>query len=301
MEKIVIIGGLTASGKTALAVKLAKKYNGELINADSRQIYKYLDIGTNKDGIITTEQGSFIDKVPIHLVSFLEPNQRYSVYDFKSDAIKHIEDILSRKKLPIIVGGTGLYIDSIIKNYKLETTSSSAPRAELESKSLPELQQIANQDHPESYLALNKSDQSNKRRLIRLIERQGINNISKEQSQYEYLFLYPKYTWKELLVKIETRVEGMFKEGLVAETKRVLNLGFSKNSVALQGIGYKQVIEYLEGNFNSQKCIDLVKIAHRQYAKRQRTWFEGKSRNYDLNIIGNFEDAVRAVDKFLIL
>lgn len=301
MEKIVIIGGLTASGKTALAVKLAKKYNGELINADSRQIYKYLDIGTNKDGIITTEQGSFIDEVPIHLVSFLEPNQRYSVYDFKSDAIKHIEDILSRKKLPIIVGGTGLYIDSIIKNYKLETTSSSAPRAELESKSLPELQQIANQDYPESYLALNKSDQSNKRRLIRLIERQGINNISKEQSQYEYLFLYPKYTWKELLVKIETRVEGMFKEGLVAETKRVLNLGFSKNSVALQGIGYKQVIEYLEGNFNSQKCIDLVKIAHRQYAKRQRTWFEGKSRNYDLNIIGNFEDAVRAVDKFLIL
>ncbi|CAG1021174.1 tRNA dimethylallyltransferase [Patescibacteria group bacterium] len=301
MEKIVIIGGLTASGKTALAVKLAKKYNGELINADSRQIYKYLDIGTNKDGIITTEQGSFIDKVPIHLVSFLEPNQRYSVYDFKSDAIKHIEDILSRKKLPIIVGGTGLYIDSIIKNYKLETTSSSAPRAELESKSLPELQQIANQDYPESYLALNKSDQSNKRRLIRLIERQGINNISKEQSQYEYLFLYPKYTWKELLVKIETRVEGMFKEGLVAETKRVLNLGFSKNSVALQGIGYKQVIEYLEGNFNSQKCIDLVKIAHRQYAKRQRTWFEGKSRNYDLNIIGNFEDAVRAVDKFLII
>ncbi len=301
MEKIVIIGGLTASGKTALAVKLAKKYNGELINADSRQIYKYLDIGTNKDGIITTEQGSFIDKVPIHLVSFLEPNQRYSVYDFKSDAIKHIEDILSRKKLPIIVGGTGLYIDSIIKNYKLETTSSSAPRAELESKSLPELQQIANQDYTESYLALNKSDQSNKRRLIRLIERQGINNISKEQSQYEYLFLYPKYTWKELLVKIETRVEGMFKEGLVAETKRVLNLGFSKNSVALQGIGYKQVIEYLEGNFNSQKCIDLVKIAHRQYAKRQRTWFEGKSRNYDLNIIGNFEDAVRAVDKFLIL
>lgn len=301
MEKIVIIGGLTASGKTALAVKLAKKYNGELINADSRQIYKYLDIGTNKDGIITTEQGSFIDEVPIHLVSFLEPNQRYSVYDFKSDAIKHIEDILSRKKLPIIVGGTGLYIDSIIKNYKLETTSSSAPKAELESKSLLELQQIANQDHPESYLALNKSDQSNKRRLIRLIERQGINNISKEQSQYEYLFLYPKYTWKELLVKIETRVEGMFKEGLVAETKRVLNLGFSKNSVALQGIGYKQVIEYLEGNFNSQKCIDLVKIAHRQYAKRQRTWFEGKSRNYDLNIIGNFEDAVRAVDKFLIL
>ncbi|MBE0573563.1 tRNA (adenosine(37)-N6)-dimethylallyltransferase MiaA [Candidatus Dojkabacteria bacterium] len=301
MEKIVIIGGLTASGKTALAVKLAKKYNGELINADSRQIYKYLDIGTNKDGIITTEQGSFIDKVPIHLVSFLEPNQRYSVYDFKSDAIKHIEDILSRKKLPIIVGGTGLYIDSIIKNYKLETTSSSAPRAELESKSLPELQQIANQDYPESYLALNKSDQSNKRRLIRLIERQGIHNISKEQSQYEYLFLYPKYTWKELLVKIETRVEGMFKEGLVAETKRVLNLGFSKNSVALQGIGYKQVIEYLEGNFNSQKCIDLVKIAHRQYAKRQRTWFEGKSRNYDLNIIGNFEDAVRAVDKFLII
>lgn len=301
MEKIVIIGGLTASGKTALAVKLAKKYNGELINADSRQIYKYLDIGTNKDGIITTEQGSFIDKVPIHLVSFLEPNQRYSVYDFKSDAIKHIEDILSRKKLPIIVGGTGLYIDSIIKNYKLETTSSSAPRAELESKSLPELQQIANQDYPESYLALNKSDQSNKRRLIRLIERQGINNISKEQSQYDYLFLYPKYTWKELLVKIETRVEEMFKEGLVAETQKVLDLGFTKNSVALQGIGYKQVIEYLERNFNSQKCIDLVKIAHRQYAKRQRTWFEGKSRNHDLNIIEDFEDAVKAVDNFLIL
>lgn len=300
MKKIVFIGGPTASGKTSIAVHLAKKFNGEIINADSRQIYKYLDIGTNKDGIKTFNTENSIEGVPIYLVSFLNPDKRYSVYDFKVQAIAHIEEILNKGKLPIIAGGTGLYIDSIIKNYKLVDAAPTEWRTELETKTLEELTQLLITKSNSQYLKLNVSDRQNPRRLIRLIEKlNSINNSPLNTLEYDYLFLYPKFNWEELVTKIEYRVEEIFKNGIVEETKKVLDLGFPQDSVALQGTGYKEVLMYINKEIDLAECINLVKISHRQYAKRQRTWFEGKGRGYDLKIVENLKDAESKLNNFI--
>jgi len=299
MKKIVFIGGPTASGKTDLAVSIAQKFSGELINADSRQIYKYLDIGTNKGDIKNIKGNNYLQGIPIHLVSFLDPDKNYSVFDFKEAAVTLIEDIIVRGKLPIIVGGTGLYIDSIIKNYQLTTQQNTELRKELETKDLNELQQELITNNLNNYTRLNDSDRANKRRLVRLIEKLKpdyiINNV---KSDYDSLFLYPTYNWEDLVIKIETRVDLMFKEGIVEEVKHLITLGFSKNSIALQGTGYKEVLSLLDGNISLQECINLVKISHRQYAKRQRTWFEGEGRKYNLTNVENAQQAENKVNEF---
>jgi tRNA dimethylallyltransferase len=300
MKKIVFIGGPTASGKTNIAVEIAKNFNGELINADSRQIYKYLDIGTNKGDIKNIDGKNYIDDIPIHLVSFLEPNIRYNVFDFKQSAINLIEDIINRGKLPIIVGGTGLYIDSIIKNYQLLEGNTNL-RADLEKMSTSELQTNLEKNFFEEFSKLNNSDKLNPRRLVRLLEKLHSPelNFSNNKIEYDYIFIYPEHNLELLLTTIENRVEQMFKNGIVSETKKVLDLGFSKDSVALQGTGYKQVIELLENKISGKKCIELVKTSHKQYAKRQITWFEGKGRNYLLKKVKSTNDAKQLVLDFL--
>jgi len=290
-EKVIIIGGPTESGKTALSISIAKKFNGELINADSRQIYKYLNIGTNKGEIYEYNNISFIDNIPIHLVNFLNPDIRFSVFEYKKIAEKTIKEILDRGKLPIIVGGTGLYIDSIIKQYLLSSNNTDQSyRMYLESLSLHDLQEILQKIDLNSLINLNISDRSNPRRLIRVIEKIKNNsqiNENHTQNNFEYDFFYPSFSWQELKVRIENRVEQMFNNGLVNETKEILKMGFPEDSVALQGIGYREVIKFLNNTLDLNTCIELVKISHKQYAKRQKTWFEGKKRNYNLIRINN--------------
>lgn len=282
MNKLIIVCGPTSSGKTALALKIAQESNGELVNADSRQIYKYLDIGTNK-----SHQSSNVapsgDEVPIHLLSFLNPDERFSVFEFKNLAEAKIDEIFSRGKQPILVGGTGLYIDSIVKNYQPEVNiEGSAKREKLEQLSLEELQAIASEMH--ILQELNESDRQNPRRLVRLIEKGGNPKINQD-SKYEIEMIYPNFEWEDLKTRIENRVDEMFKEGIIEETKKVLEMGFSENSVALQGIGYREVMQFLQKEISLEQCIDRVKTAHKQYAKRQITWFEGKGRGYELKII----------------
>ena len=156
---------------------------------------------------------------------------------------------------------------------------------------------------------LNTSDKANKRRLVRLIEKsteeRKLDSINQESAStnsklnYDYIFLYPSYDLPNLITKIDNRVEQMFAEGLVKETQNVLDLGFTKDSVVLQGTGYKQVIMFINKLIDLQKCIELVKISHRQYAKRQRTWFEGKGRNYKLIKVSNSNEAIEKVNQFL--
>lgn len=290
MNKIIVIGGLTASGKTKLGVEIAKKFNGELVNADSRQIYRYLDIGTNKDKV----------DIPIHLVDIINPDESYSVYNYQQAAFKVIDEIISKGKVPILVGGTGLYIDSVIKNYNIhESVDQNNLRAELIEKSIDELKEII----PEEKLnKLNNSDKNNPRRLIRIIEKQiELINFEEQKSnpKYDFLFLYPEYNWEELKIKIEKRVDQMFELGLVNETKKVLAMEYKDNDPGLQIMGYSQVIKCLKGEFDLNKAIELTKFAHKQYAKRQRTWFEGEGRGYDLIKVKSSDEKLREIENFL--
>jgi tRNA dimethylallyltransferase len=330
-RKIIIIGGPTASGKTNIALKIAKEFNGELINADSRQVYKYLDIGTNKGEINRQRRSAsggelpassfqypdnntrsiwelatgnwLLEDVPIHLISFLNPDQRFSVFEYKQLAEKVIEDIINRGKLPILVGGTGLYIDAIIKSYQLPVASSQKDfkyRRYLETLSIEELQNQLSALDSKLFTSLNNSDKNNPRRLIRLIEKVKNNQLTEDSSHRtteetgdwmletgNTIFLYPEYSWEELKEKIENRVDLMFKEGIIDETKKVLSMGYPKDSVALQGTGYKEVIKYLDNEISLEECVNLVKTSHKQYARRQRTWFEGKGRGYKLIKVEN--------------
>lgn len=296
MKKIVFIGGPTGSGKTDIAVKIAKEVDGELINADSRQIYKLLNIGTNKGEINELNGQKYIDGVPIHLIDIISPNERFSVFQFKEMAIKQIDKILNKERVPIIVGGTGLYIDSIIKDYQPSADNTEFNTSELEAKTTAELQDLLIKVNPSKYESLNSSDKNNKRRLIRsIIKKEAV--LPLEDTKYEYIFLYPDYLWNLLDKRIADRVELMFKNGLVNEVKDVLKL-FPKESIALQGTGYKEVLKYLEGEIDLQECINLVKISHRQYAKRQITWFEGIGRGYKLFKVKDTEEALRAVEDF---
>lgn len=329
MSKLIVIGGPTASGKTALAIEIAKKYNGEIINADSRQIYKFLDIGTNKGHIQTTQdyyafkvdnyrlQNPFtpepfqihipiytIESVPIYLISFLFPDERFNVFRFKKLAEKMITKIQEKGKLPIIVGGTGLYVDAVIKNYQEDGMSEFYDenyREYLSSLDVPILQNMLKKSNLALFESLNESDKTNPRRLSRLLEKikaldiKGIDiNIStikdtyqRGKSMFDVEFLYPEFDWDELKSRIELRVDEMFKEGLVDETKKVLDMGFPKASPALQSMGYKEVVMYLDGKVDLNKCIELVKQAHKQYARRQRTWFESERRDYNLQKVSD--------------
>lgn len=329
-QKIIIVAGPTASGKTELAVKLAKKYNGELINADSRQIYKYLDIGTNKGAVApmrNEELGMrnnkeieksrsreienlptyYIDNKPIYLLSFLDPNERFDVFSYKELCEKYIANIAKRQKLPILVGGTGLYIDSVIKGYSPQIEKEKKREiGKFEGLNLQELQQELLTHNPELYNSLNNSDQNNKRRLIRLLLKTPNQKITASPQlgniidrKYDTLMLYKDYEYQDLISKIEKRVEKMFEEGIVEETERVLTLGFPEDSIALQGIGYKQVLMFLHDQISLEECKELIKIAHRQYAKRQRTWFESGGRGYDLKKVSYIEDAEEYIDNFL--
>ncbi len=293
MEKILIIGGPTATGKTNIALEIAKNNNGELINADSRQVYKYLDIGTNKGKIKQINKNEFlIEKIPIHLINLITPDKRFNVFEWRQLARKSIKEISLRGKLPILVGGTGLYIDSIIKNYNLNEEQDLELRNKLEQLNINELQKQLNKIDHQKFESLNQSDRNNPRRLIRLIEKAESGSIVNQSEkdifsndtlhEYDYLFLYPEYDWNKLKIKIENRVEQMFKDGLIEETKKILELGYKKDDPGLQIMGYKQAVEYLEGRISLEKCVELVKFAHKQYAKRQRTWFEGIGRNYHL-------------------
>ena len=318
-KKFFIVGGPTASGKTDFAIRLAKKHNGELINVDSRQIYKYLSIGTNVGDIdkvcdyelpITNYEKSItrnlplhtVNDVPIHLIHFLEPDIRFDVFSFKVLAEALIEDVVSRGKTPILVGGTGLYIDSLLNGYEIQETGNEQNRElrkELSLLTVSELQDILISRFSFPISRLNNSDKNNPRRLIRLIEKSEMSDEKREKrneiaafprlssliSRFHVTFYYPKYDLEELKDKIAKRVDEMFNEGLVEETKKVLELGFPKSSVALQGIGYREVIAYLDGDMTLEECKERVKISHRQYARRQRTWFEGDGRGYDLKVI----------------
>ena len=277
--KLITVVGPTASGKTRLGVELAKRYGGEVISADSMQIYKGMQIATAKP---TVEE---MQGIPHHLMDFLEPNQTYSVAMFVDNAKKCIEDISSRGKIPVIVGGTGLYVDSLLNNISFHESQRDTGLSE----KLWELYYAEGVDYLLDMLrkfdgesAERLETEKNPKRIIRAIEfykTTGITiteqnkNSKNEESPYSAIKLGLNFEDRQKLYdRINKRVDLMVEAGLVSEAKRVFNSELSFTSV--KAIGYKELFPYLKGELPLEECIEKLKQETRRYAKRQITWFK---------------------------
>ena len=271
---VIVICGPTASGKTSLAVKLAKEINGEIISSDSMQIYRYMDIGTAK---VTEEEKEGIKH---YLVSFVEPNERYSVANFKKDAEKAIEEILKKGKTPIIVGGTGLYVDSLIYGIDYqEIQYDEEYRKQLENIDLEELYKQAITIDSEAMKKISKNDRKRISRILEIYKATGKNKTEQEklskqnEVKYNYKVFAINMEREKLYERINKRVDIMIKQGLIEEVKELLKK-YNEFPTAMQGLGYKEVVEYLNGKITEEEMIEKIKLETRRYAKRQITWFK---------------------------
>ena len=276
-DKVIVIEGPTSSGKTALSVELAKKINGEIISADSMQIYKDMQIGTSK---VTSEE---MQGIKHYLVDCVFPDQRYSVAEFKHDAKCAIREILAKGKVPIVVGGTGLFIDSLI--YEI-----TYPNIEFDEKYRNELEErVKNEGLEALYIEAKKIDKqatekispNDKKRILRIFEiykATGKNKTEQEiesrKEEPEFRYLVYALTWEReaLYNRINNKVNQMIQTGLVKEVEYICQK-YKQFPTAMQGLGYKEVVKYLEGITTYEEMIEEIKTETRRYAKRQLTWF----------------------------
>lgn len=301
LPKIIVILGLTASGKTDVGIALAKKFNGEIISADSRQVYKEMDIATGKPTGEWQKNKFMVEGVTHHLMDIINPDQEFSLADFKNNAIKIINDILARRKLPIIVGGTGLYIWSIIDNLDIPSVAPNKKlRAELESKNLLELVNLLKQKDPKSAQTI---DLKNKRRVVRALEViMGSGQSFVEQKKpgkplYNALQIGLLWLKTEIDARIDVRVEGQLQAGMLEETKKLLKK-YSLSLNSMSGIGYRELTSYLNGEMTLPEAIIKIKNATHAYAKRQMTWFKRDERIFWMRD-GEEKEVVEKVKEFL--
>lgn len=279
MKDLIVLTGPTAVGKTSLSIALAKAVDGEIISADSMQVYKYMNIGTAK---ITEEEKCGI---PHFLIDELEPDEEFNVTIFKNKVMGYIEDIKSRGKVPIIVGGTGFYIQSVIYDInfneygddskvrkKYEAMAETLGKSELHKKLA-----LVDREYADSV------SENNVKKVVRALtffemtgEKLSEHNKRERERSSPFDFAYFVLTMdrKKLYERIDKRVDLMFDMGLVEEVKALMAKGYDKSLVSMQGIGYKEVIDYLSGKTSLEECIDIIKRDTRHFAKRQLTWFK---------------------------
>ncbi len=274
-EKVLVILGTTASGKTSLGVKLAAKFNGEIISADSRQVYKGMDVGTGKDLKEYKVNGK---KIPYHLIDVVKPNNKFNLARYQKLAFKAIEDVLKRNKLPIIVGGTGLYLQAVVDNYELSNVKpDNKERAKLEKLSAKELFIKIKKIKPNFASKINNSDRNNARRLVRyleIIKQGGLGIDGKKESLYDFLLL--GLTWPDNILRQRNDfrlLERLEKEGLVAEVNKLHKQGVSWQRLISFGLEYKFVSWHLQGKLSYQEMIEKLSGAIYRFAKKQKTWF----------------------------
>ena len=276
MTELITILGPTASGKTPFAVELAHHLNGEIISGDSRQLYRQMDIGTGKD---LKEYTIGDTKINHHLIDIRNPGEKYSLFDFMGDFHVAYNDIIARKKTPILCGGTGLYIESVIKGYGLtDVPKNPELREELQTKSLDELCVILAK-HKNLH---NTSDTENKRRAIRAIEIAIYQNEhSSSQKQYkpiDSLIIGVSIDRESRRQKISSRLSARLEEGMVEEVQSILSQGISAEDLIYYGLEYKYVTLYSIGKLSYAEMFTQLEIAIHQFAKRQMTWFRGMER-----------------------
>lgn len=275
--KVIVICGPTASGKTGLSIELAKKIDGEIVSCDSMQIYKDMTIGTAKP---TPEE---MQGIPHYLIDFVSPDMRYSVADFQKDAEAAIEEILAKNKVPIVVGGTGLYVDSLIYHIQYpEIEIDLTYRKQLEEmigkQGLEVAYQKAKEIDPE---AADKISSNDKKRIMRILEIYHQTGKTKTEMELESRKVEPPYDYlvyainmdrDKLYDRINQRVDIMIEQGLIEEVQLLLQK-YKHFPTAMQGLGYKEVVYYLQGNMTKEEMIEKLKMETRRYAKRQLTWF----------------------------
>lgn len=282
MRKILVVAGATASGKTALAIALAKKYKGEIVSADSMQIYRHLDIGTAKP---TADEQA---EIAHHMIDIIEPGELYSVARYEGDAALAVEDIAQRGKLPIVCGGTGLYINALISGHGFcEGNQSGECRAELEEKwqeiGAEQMLENLRKVDPQIASTLHLND---KKRIIRALEifaRTGETMTAHNARtkamppRYDATMVGLRWPREALYARINARVSAILERGLLEETKKLLDGGFLGGTAA-QAIAYKEMLGYLRGECSLAAAADLLRQKSRNYAKRQMTWFGGDTR-----------------------
>lgn len=284
--KVIVIAGPTASGKTALSIELAKTINGEIISADSMQIYQEMNIGTAK---ITKEEQQNIKH---YMLDFIKPNERYSVADYKKDAKKAINEVIKKGKTPIVVGGTGLYIDSLV--YEIEY-----PEIEIDISYRKELEEIAEKKGLEvlyekakqiDKIAIEKISPNDKKRILRILElyhqtgktKTELEKESRKEPEFDYKMFAINMERSILYNRINQRVDKMLEDGLIEEVEEIYKK-YKQFPTSMQALGYKEVVEYLEGKLNKEEMIEKIKMESRRYAKRQLTWFRKNENTIWLN------------------
>ena len=276
MAETITIIGVTASGKTSLAVKLAYETGGEIISADSRQIYRRMDLGTGKDISEYTCNGK---QIPYHLIDICEPGYKYNLYQYKRDFTNALKDIQSRGKLPIICGGTGLYIETVLKGYAMpEVPENKELRDSLANKTLEELTSILSQ-----YKTLhNTTDVDSCKRAIRAIEiaeyYKTLPQPELEDSPLDTLLVAIDIDRETRRANISKRLHQRLEDGMVAEVESLLNEGIAPEDLIYYGLEYKYLTEYVIGKTTYEQMVSGLEIAIHQFAKRQMTWFRGMER-----------------------
>lgn len=291
---LIVILGPTASGKSELAVSLAKRFNGEVISADSRQVYKGLDIGTGK---ITKKE---MNGIPHYLLDVVSPKKRFTVTQYKKLALKAMKDILKRGKLPILCGGTGFYIQAVVDGIIIpQVPPDWKLRKKLEKKSAKELYRMLKKLDPKRAKTIEKE---NPRRLIRAIEivlktKKPVPVLKRNPLPYPVLMLGIKKSNKELKRLIKKRFLKWLKMGLLAEIKKLKKLGLSWKRIKEFGMEYPYVADYIQGKLNYHDMVELSQKELEHYAKRQMTWFKKDKR---IKWIKNYQEAEKLTKKFFL-
>ena len=303
-NRVIVIAGPTASGKSAVAIETSKKLNTEIISADSMQIYKGLDIGTAK---VTKEE---MENVVHHMIDIVDADKPFNVNDYSKKASEIIDKIHKEGKTPIIAGGTGLYINSVIYNFNLQ-------KAESDEKLRDELTKMYEEKGGEYMLGIlrefdpetaDRLHPNNHRRIIRAIEMYKTSGITmseqieitkKTKNKYDVDFFVLNTKRETLYERINRRVDKMIEKGLLKEVDFLLNKGISENTTAMQAIGYKEILLYKKGILTLDEAIEKIKMESRRYAKRQLTWFR---RNEEATWIDTslFNDNAQLISEFII-
>ena len=292
MGKLIVIAGTNASGKSGLGVELASRYGGEVVSADSRQVFRGLDLGSGK---ITPQE---MRGVPHHLIDVCQPGDFFSMADFQRLAYAAIDGIQARGKLPFLVGGTGLYVDAVAEGYELSNRAPDlALRAELETHTTPELYQMLQEKLPGTEI-----DPRNRNRVMRALERLAADDYhpGKRQPRYEVLKLGVSWDRETLKQRIDERLERRLRDGMVQEVQGLLDAGVSREFLMKLGLEYRYLTRYLDGELTYEQMVLELGNAIKKFAKRQVTWFKKDPAIHWLDMRADpAAQAAALIDRFL--